>query len=59
MNKLKSLLQKLENEEDNILLKRHFASVRLMMDNTTHDIPWTKQDNTFMVFQWVVGGLSV
>lgn len=48
VNKLKSLLKNLENSENNKLLKQHFASVRMMMEDKTHDVAWTTQDSLWV-----------
>jgi alpha-L-rhamnosidase len=45
INKLKSLLQDLEEKEDNELLKMHFASISTMMEDNTHDVAWTANDS--------------
>ena len=45
INELKTLLGTLEKKETNELLKMHFASVRMMMDDQTHEIAWTQQDS--------------
>jgi predicted esterase len=45
INKLKTLLKDLENEADNELMKKHFASVRIMMEDETHDVAWTAKDS--------------
>ena len=45
VKELKTLLGSLEEKETNELLKKHFASVKMMMEDQTHDIAWTRQDS--------------
>lgn len=45
VKRLRSLLKKLEKKEDNRLLKKHYASVRIMIEDKTHDVAWSKQDS--------------
>jgi predicted esterase len=45
INKLKSLLKDLENKEENELFKKHFASVRTMIEDETHEVAWTAKDS--------------
>jgi predicted esterase len=45
INTLKSLLKDLEDKEEKVLLKKHFAAVRTMIEDNTHDVSWTAKDS--------------